>query len=74
MPTYTFLNSETNEEFTEFMKISEMEEFLATNLNIKLIPASPRISYNDLKKPNDCFRDRLKEIKKSHRGNTINVY
>lgn len=35
MPTYTFLNTETNEEFEQMMSMSQREDFLRENLHIK---------------------------------------
>lgn len=40
MPSYTFRNKETGEEFTEFMKIAEMEDYLEKNPNIEHIIVS----------------------------------
>lgn len=73
-PQYTFYDKETQKEYTETMSISDMVKFLENNPNIDTRPTSPLISYNDLKKPSDGFRDRLREIKKSHRGSTINTF
>ena len=74
MPTYTFLNKTTGEETTEFMKISELDKFIVDHPELSCLPSAPLISYNDLKKPSDGFRDRLREIKASHRGSTINTF
>lgn len=74
MPTYTFYNKKTQEEFTETMSISALEIYLKDNPDLDTRPTTPLISYNDLKKPSDGFRDRLREIKRSHRGSTINTF
>ena len=37
MPVYTFLDTKKDEEFTEFMSISEMEEYLAKNKHIRQV-------------------------------------
>lgn len=37
MPLYTFLNTETDEQFEELMSISAREEYLETNPHIKQI-------------------------------------
>ncbi len=37
MPTYTFRNKDTGEEFTEFMKISELDKYLEDNPNFESI-------------------------------------
>ena len=77
MPTYTFINTETDEEFEEFFKsYDERQEFLAANPNIQsTIRYAPNVSYNDAKKPDDSFRDILRNIKKgSGRGANINTF
>jgi hypothetical protein len=37
MPVYTFLDTKKDEEFTEFMSISEMEEYLTKNKHIRQV-------------------------------------
>lgn len=74
MPTYKFLNKETNEEWTEFMSISSLEEYLKNNPHIEqLVHGSPAVVYQAAQrlKTDDGFNDRLKEIKKFHKGSTI---
>ena len=70
MPTYLFLNTETGEKISEFMTITEMEGFLASNPNMQpLMNGAPSIGDSirlGLRKPDSSFRDRLKEIKKHH--------
>ncbi len=43
MPTYQFLNTETNEEFEVFMKISEREEYLKSNPHIQSVLTAPAL-------------------------------
>ena len=70
MPHYRFENLNTSEEEVLFMSISELEEYLKTNPHIQqLINGAPAIGDSirlGLRKPDDAFRDRLKEIKKAH--------
>lgn len=68
MPTYRFLNNETNEEFEEFMTISALDEYLKANPNItQLVNGAPLIhSGRGLKKPDNGFRDLLKHMKKGN--------
>jgi hypothetical protein len=68
MPTYRFLNNQTGEEFEDFMSISSMEEYLKTNLHItQLVNGAPLIhSGRGMGKPDQGFRDLLKDIKKTH--------
>lgn len=70
MPSYTFLNTETGETFTSIMSMSEREEYLAQNPHVQQqIVSAPALGDSirlGLRKPDDAFRDRLKEIKKAH--------
>lgn len=68
MPTYRFLNNQTGEEFEDFMSISSMEEYLKTNPHItQLVNGAPLIhSGRGMGKPEQGFRDLLKDIKKKH--------
>lgn len=70
MPSYTFKNVETDEVFTVMMSISEREEFLKINPHMQqVIHSAPALGDSirmGMKKPDDAFRDRLREIKKAH--------
>lgn len=67
MPTYSFRNEKTGEEFTEFMSISDREKFLSENAHItQLVNGAPLISSGVNLKPDQGFRDLLKEMKKKH--------
>lgn len=73
MPTYKFLNNETSEEFEVFMKISELDEYKAANPHLtQLVNGCPTLhSGRGMQKPEQGFRDLLKDIKKrSNRGIT----
>mgnify|MGYP007034198162 CR=1 FL=1 len=79
MPTYNFSFVDTGKEFSKFMGMSELDVYLETNPNIKQIPTAPAIiSGRGTKKPDDGFRDLLKDMKTHHsRGvtkSTINVF
>ena len=44
MPTYLFLNTETNEQFEQFMTISERDKFVSDNPKIEqLVNGAPSI-------------------------------
>lgn len=43
MPTYTFYNKKTEEEWTDMMSIASMEELLASDSDISVIPVSMQI-------------------------------
>ena len=77
MPTYTLRNKESGEIFEKVMKMSEYDEYMKANPTIErchLDAASlgdpVRLGF---KKPDEAFRDLLRERKKAHYKNTINV-
>lgn len=77
MPTYNFIDTRTNEEFTGFYSMSGKDEYLEQNQHIKQLPSLTAIGDPGLytgMKPDDAFRDRLKEIKQSHRGATVQTW
>ena len=79
MPTYSFINNETGEEFSEFLSISELDEYVKSNPNVTQMVTAPAIvSGRGMKKPDQGFRDLLKTIKKKHSGgvskSTINTF
>jgi hypothetical protein len=80
MPTYKFLNTNTCKEFEEFMSISALDLYLKENPNItQLVNGAPMISSGrGMGKPDNGFRDLLKDMKKKHsKGitrSTINTF
>ena len=66
MPTYKFLDNVTGEEHLDFMSISALDEYLTTNPHItQLVNGAPLISSGrGMGKPENGFRDLLKDIKK----------
>ena len=80
MPTYKFLNNDTNEEHEDFMSISALGEYLKNNPHItQLVNGAPMISSGrGLGKPDNGCRDLLKDMKKKHsKGitrSTINTF
>lgn len=80
MPTYRFLNTQNNEEFEEFMSISALEGYLRDNPHFtQLVNGAPMIaSGRGMSKPDNGFRDILKDMKKKHsKGitrSTINTF
>lgn len=81
-PTYLFKNINTDEEQELFMSITERDKYLEDNPDItQLVHGAPSIGDSirlGLRKPDDGFRDRLREIKKHHsRGitkSTVNTF
>lgn len=80
MPTYRFYNTETNEEYEDFMSISALDIYLKENPHItQLVNGAPLISSGrGMGKPDAGFRDLLKDMKKKHsKGitrSTINTF
>ena len=73
MPTYCFKNTKTGKEYEEFMSISERETLLKENPEIEPILTTAMIvsGVDGLRKPDDSFRDILRNIKKKHKGSDI---
>lgn len=80
MPTYNFINNDTGEEYQEFMTISALDQYIKDNPNItQLVSGAPLIhSGRGLGKPDQGFRDLLKDMKKKHSQgltrSTINTF
>jgi hypothetical protein len=77
MPTYSFRNNETLEEFDQSMSNSDRELFLSDNPNIQQIfkkfPGVVDSVRIGVRRPDDNFRDVLKKAK-VHKHNTINDF
>jgi len=75
MPNYTFRNNETNETFDISMSISERDQYVLNNPHLtQLITGAPAIGDSvrlGVRKPDDNFRDVLREIKSHHPGQKI---
>jgi hypothetical protein len=78
MPSYSFRNNDTNEEFDMSMSNSERELFLQTNPNIiqifKRFPGIGDPTRLGIRKPDDNFRDVLKNVKHHHKKDNINTW
>jgi hypothetical protein len=75
MPTYSFIDTETGEEFDSFMKMSEREEFLKENPHIQTVLTTPAIvsgvvGAGSLKVP-DGFKEVLSKVSEKHRGSPL---
>ena len=77
MPTYKFRHRETGEEFEEFMKISDFDEYKELHPHLESVPNGGPAIGDPLRlgrmKPSQDFRDRLKQIKSVHPHNTIDI-
>lgn len=75
MPTFSFRNKETDEVFDQFFRSwKDKDAYLAENENVEQIPNIPQLSYNDARKPDDSFRDILRNIKKHHPRGDVNTF
>lgn len=78
MAHYTFLNTKTNEEFDIVMSMSELDPYKEANPHlqqlIKRAPALADPTRIGRMKPDDGFRDILRNVKKSHKGSTVNTW
>jgi hypothetical protein len=76
MPTYTFKNRETGEIHEQFMMMAELDPFKESNPHLECVPGKPPMIIDPIRlgvtKPSPEFRERLKEIKKTHLHNNIN--
>ena len=69
MPTYSFRNIKTGEEFDEIMSIKNLDQYKLDNPDLEQLLGTPPIGDPvrlGLKKPDDTFRDILKQIKKNN--------
>lgn len=68
MPTYQFLDTETNEEFEVLMKISEREEYLKNNPHIQPIISAPALvtGVSTSNKIPDGFKEVLSKVAEKH--------
>lgn len=78
MPTYNFRNKETGEEFTEFMFMSEIDQYLKDNPHV-VQELNSYAAIGDpvrmgMQKPDSGFRDVLKEIKRKNYGSRLNTW
>lgn len=75
MPTYNFINTETNEEYSLFMSMSECDKYLEDNPHIKQSLTAPAIvSGRSMQKPDKGFREILSNIQKRNPGSKINTF
>lgn len=78
MPIYSMRNTETLEEFEVTLKYSELEQYLQDNTNIQQIftkfPGSGDPVSLGLRKPDDGFRDVLRNVRHHHKKDSINTF
>ena len=77
MPIYSFKDKNTGEVYEETMSMKVLDKYLRDNRHVE--QTFEKMSIGDpyfvgKKKPEGVFRDMLKEMKKKHRGSTINTH
>ena len=73
MPTYSFIDTDTNEEFDLIMKWSEREEFLKENPSVQpIVTAAGIVSGVSLTgKVPDGFKEVLAKVAENHRSSDV---
>lgn len=78
MPNYTFKNTNTNETFDVSMRIAELDQYKLDNPHLsQLIVRAPAIGDAHRLgrlKPDDGFRDVLRNVKHHHKKDNINTW
>ena len=76
MPTYTFRNKDTGEEFDIFMKIAEREQYLSDNPHIESIIGGPPAIGDPVRlgvrKVDGGFKEVLQKIHTKTPGSRLN--
>ena len=81
MPTYDYRCVKCENEFESFLTISRREEPTKEACSecggeVRIKPATPLFAYDNVggnKKVDRAFKDRLKEIKRSHPGGNMSI-
>ena len=71
MPTYDFINTKTGKKFTEFMSISEKEDYLKKNKHIKQGIGKINIVSGTGIKTDSGWKDMLSRIGDAHPGSKV---
>lgn len=73
MPTYTFEDKETGERIDKVLRISQLDQFKKDNPNLEQVILPIGFSAGSVK-PDDGFRDILREIKNKHPNSTVDTF
>ena len=74
MPTYDFFNTETGEEFEQFMSIAAREEYLKTNPHIQQVHLGAMSIVSGVSitgKVPDGFKEVLAKVSESHKQSSV---
>lgn len=78
MPIYSAMNKDTDEVFEVNMKFTEFEQYLNDNTHITQVftkfPALGDSVRLGMRKPDDGFRDVLRNVKHHHKKDSINTW
>lgn len=78
MPSYTFKNTNNDEITDSIMSMAERETFLHENPHIiQIIKTAPSIGDSirlGIRKPDDGFRDVLRNVQHHHKKDNINTF
>ena len=73
MPSYSFKNTETGEEWEELLTISEREKFLEQNPHIQQLPSMVSIvgGHDDRIKNDSGWKENMSRIAEAHPGSPL---
>ena len=76
MPTYTFRDNNTGEEFDEAMMISELDSYMNNNPHVSQVIGAPKLLHErgTNLKVDDGFREVTSKIKDTYKINAIKDY
>lgn len=78
MATYNFRHRKTGKVTEVTMTIAEAEQYEKDNPQLEWMCGAPAVGIDTtrlgMRKPTDAFRDRLKDIKKTHYKSNINTF
>ena len=75
MPTYRFYDTTTQEEYEEFMAMSELDDYKKLNPHVKQLPSAPAIVGDHISgvgpKVDSGFTENMQRIAESHPGTPL---
>ena len=75
MPTYTFYNKKTKQEYDEFMSMDSREEYLKNNSHIRQVPVAVALTGDHIMgagpKIDGGFNERMEQIANSNPGSPL---
>ena len=78
MPSYSFKNNKTGEEFDKVMSIADREQYLKDNPNITQLLSKAHIGYGSGNtqgvKVDDGFREVQQKVAKNHPAHTLKMH